>query len=551
MKRILIALAAVLAATFSFAEIRFKNIYQDNMVLQANEPNIIAGRSDANSGVELILNAKSKNGKNVQKSFKTKADKNGMWAVKIPAFPKRTDLDLTAKNDSGESAKITNAVTGELWLGSGQSNMEWYFDRPTIEKEFLEKHQKIADELKGDVRVFITASMHFTKPLNEVGGRVGWRIVDGSNLKTSGSQICIIFAGQLAKALDTPVGVIDSSWGGSRIESWIPKSAFLENNLVFGWEGKNYTWADYEKEINNYAKIRDQYIEEFAEWFEKYPSRELQGKNSKTCPKKPIDEFSIDQLPGKRYNAKIHGIAPLAPKGVLWYQGESNAGEPFLYGEQLKALVTSWRKLFKKDFYFYYVDLAALNDTQKEPVQYYSWGGIREAMTEVLELPKTGVATSIDSGGSKMQGQGDIHPPHKEFISTRLANLALAEVYKKGNPVHARSPRYSGEFKVEGNKLIVKIANADGLRKMARAEKLTGFAIRGENPRDWKWADAEIKGDTIVLSSPEVAEPKAARYAWASWPLVSVESSHGLPLLSFSTDNGAYVDWNKKPRAKK
>ncbi len=551
MKRILIALVGVLAATFSFAEIRFKNIYQDNMVLQANEPNIIAGRSDANSGVELILNAKAKNGKNVQKSFKTKADKNGMWAVKIPAFPKRTDLELTAKNDSGESAKITNVVTGELWLGSGQSNMEWYFDRPTIEKEFLERHQKIADELKGDVRVFITASMHFTKPLNEVGGRVGWRIVDGKNLKTSGSQICIIFAGQLAKALDTPVGIIDSSWGGSRIESWIPKSAFVENNLVFGWEGKNYTWADYEKEINNYAKIRDQYINEFAEWFEKYPSRELQGKNSKTCPKKPIDEFSIDQLPGKRYNAKIHGIAPLAPKGVLWYQGESNAGEPFLYGEQLKALVTSWRKLFKRDFYFYYVDLAALNDTQKEPVQYYSWGGIREAMTEVLELPKTGVATSIDSGGSKMQGQGDIHPPHKEFISTRLANLALAEVYKKGNPVHARSPRYSGEFKVEGNKLTVKITNADGLRKMDRAEKLTGFAIRGENPRDWKWADAEIKDDTIVLSSPEVAEPKAARYAWASWPLVSVESSHGLPLLSFSTDNGAYVDWNKQPRAKK
>lgn len=165
-----------------------------------------------------------------------------------------------------------------------------------------------------------------------------------------------------------------------------------------------------------------------------------------------------------------------------------------------------------------------------------------------MELPKTGVATSIDSGGSKAQGQGDIHPPHKEMISTRLSNLALAEVYKKGNTEHARSPRYSGEFKVEGNKLIVKIENADGLRKMARVEKLTGFAIRGENPRDWKWADAEIKGDTIVLSSPDVAEPKAARYAWAYWPLVSVESRHGLPLLSFSTDNGAYTDWNRQKK---
>lgn len=548
MKRIVAFFLSILIASFSFAEIRFKNIYQDNMVLQANEANIIAGRGDANSDIELLLNAKTPDGKVIEKSFETKSDKSGSWSIKIPPFPKRTDIELTAKNKSGESSKISNAVTGELWLGSGQSNMEWNFGFPTVEKDFLEKYRKIADELKGDVRIFITASMHFTKPLNEVGGRVGWRIVDGKNLTTSGSQICIIFASQLAKALDTPVGIIDSSWGGSRIESWIPKSAFIENNLVFRWEGRDYTWSDYEKEINNYAQIRNKYIEQFGEWFEKYPSRELQDKNSKTRPQKPIDEFSIDQLPAKRYNAKIHGIAPLAPKGVLWYQGESNAGEPYLYGEHLKALVTSWRKHFKKDFYFYYVDLAALNETQKEPVQYYSWGGIREAMAEVLELPKTGVATSIDSGGSKAQGQGDIHPPHKEMISTRLANLALAEVYKKGNTEHARSPRYSGEFKVEGNKLIVKIENADGLRKMARVEKLTGFAIRGENPRDWKWADAEIKGDTIVLSSPDVAEPKAARYAWAYWPLVSVESRHGLPLLSFSTDNGAYTDWNRQKK---
>lgn len=341
MKRIVAFFLSILIASFSFAEIRFKNIYQDNMVLQANEANIIAGRGDANSDIELLLNAKTPDGKVIEKSFETKSDKSGSWSIKIPPFPKRTDIELTAKNKSGESSKISNAVTGELWLGSGQSNMEWNFGFPTVEKDFLEKYRKIADELKGDVRIFITASMHFTKPLNEVGGRVGWRIVDGKNLTTSGSQICIIFASQLAKALDTPVGIIDSSWGGSRIESWIPKSAFIENNLVFRWEGRDYTWSDYEKEINNYAQIRNKYIEQFGEWFEKYPSRELQDKNSKTRPQKPIDEFSIDQLPAKRYNAKIHGIAPLAPKGVLWYQGESNAGEPYLYGEHLKALVTS------------------------------------------------------------------------------------------------------------------------------------------------------------------------------------------------------------------
>ena len=143
-----------------------------------------------------------------------------------------------------------------------------------------------------------------------------------------------------------------------------------------------------------------------------------------------------------------------------------------------------------------------------------------------------------------MNGQGDIHPPHKELVSTRLANLALAQVYKKGSEVDAISPYYKG-CKIEGNKIIISIANANGLRKMKNVDKLQGFAIRGENRDSWKWADAEIKGDTIILSSPEVPEPKAARYAWASWPLISVESKSGLPLRPFSTDHGAYTDHNR------
>ena len=309
-------------------------------------------------------------------------------------------------------------------------------------------------------------------------------------------------------------------------------------------------WAEYENALNNFEKLRRDYIQNYRKWFEKYPSDEMQSQNRASCPEKPIDEVSIDNLPCKMYNAKVHGLAPLSPKGVLWYQGESNSGEPYQYPALIKLLVTSWRKHFNREFYFYYVDLAAHRDTQTQPAHCGSWGGIRDAMAEVLTLPKTGVATSIDSGGSKKQGQGDIHPPHKELVATRLANLALAEVYKKGSVKAARSPYYSGEYKIEGNKIIVKIANAEGLRKMQGKEKLTGFAVRGDHPRIWEWADAEIKGDTIILSSPKVPDPKAARYAWANWPLVSVESKHGLPLRSFSTDGGAYLDWDQQPPKK-
>ena len=551
MFRVIISLCALLVAGASFADIRFKNIYQNNMVLQAGEENIIAGKTEPEESVELIVAAKSKDGKDFQKSVNAKADKKGRWFAKIPAFPKRTVLELTAKNSSGESAKISNVVTGELWLGSGQSNMEWHFGNNTVEKAYLEKYEQDADASNGDIRIFTANRFTLPEEIDEVCG--DWRIIDGKNLRHGISQVCYIMASQLSKALDTPVGFINSSWGGSRIEPWISKEAFKSSDISFNSanniEFKN--WKEYEDFISNYSALRENYIKNYPKWIEENPTGQLQNKNRQSQPKMPIDVLSSDHNPTNKYNSMICGIAPLSPKGVVWYQGESNAGQPYFYGDLMKLMVTSWRKHFKRDFYFYYVDLAAYTQTQNDPVQYYSWGGIREAMAEVLELPKTGVATTLDSGGSKMMGQGDIHPPHKEMVSTRLANLALAEVYKKGNPVFARSPRYSGEFKVEGNKLIVKIENSDGLRKMARAEKLTGFAIRGENPRDWKWADAEIKGDTIVLSSPEVAEPKAARYAWASWPLVSVESRHGLPLLSFSTDNGAYVDWNRTPREKK
>ena len=191
------------------------------------------------------------------------------------------------------------------------------------------------------------------------------------------------------------------------------------------------------------------------------------------------------------------------------------------------------------------MELAAINDPQSEPVQKWSWGGIREAQGEVLALPKTGVITSADAGGSEKLGLGDIHPPCKKMIAARAAKLVLAEVYGKGNAVAARSPYYSGVSKAEGGKFRVKIANADGLRLMPGKDKIDGFAIRGEKKDDWKWANAVIEGDEIVLSSPDVAKPVAVRYGWARRPRLTLESAHALPLRPFSTDHGSTLDYGK------
>lgn len=533
---ILMGLALVAAANFLSAEIRFKNIYQNNMVLQANDTNTIAGWTEPDKDVEVSVIATSKDGKKAEFKIRTKSDKRGLWQAEIKQkFPKRTNLEITATSDSG-SAKISNIVTGELWIGSGQSNMEWHFGNASVKNEYKDKYEQDAQNSNGDIRIFRTQHIILPSQIEEVCG--DWRIVDKNIRHGDVSQVCYIFASQISKALDTPVGVINSSWGGSRIEPWISRSAF-ENSP----ECKKFI-ERLDKDTAEFEQVRRDYIANFPTWLEQNPTNRLQNENGRTRPRQPVDAISRNDQPTCMYNAMINGIAPLAPRGVLWYQGESNAGQPYEYGDLKKLMVNSWRKLFKRDFYFYYVELAAFTGTQNQPVQKGSWGAIREAQAEVLDLPKTGVATSIDNGGSEMSGQGDIHPPHKELVSTRLANLALAQVYKKGGEVDAISPYYKS-YKIDGNKIIVKIANANGLRKMKNVDKLQGFAIRGDDNNNWKWADAEIKGDTIILSSPEVPEPKAARYAWASWPLISVESKSGLPLRPFSTDHGAYLDYGK------
>lgn len=529
-------LAIVALANFASADIRFKNIYQNNMVLQANDTNTIAGWTEPEKAVEIKVSAISNEGEKAEFKMQTKSDKRGLWQAEIKQkFPKRTNLEITATSDSG-TAKISNVITGELWMGSGQSNMEWHFGNASIDRTYRDKYEQDAQNSNGDIRIFRTQHIILPEQIEEVCG--DWRIINKNIHQGDVSQICYIFASQLSKALDTPVGVINSSWGGTRIEPWISRKAF-ENSP----ECKKFI-VRFDENAANFEKLRANYIANYPKWLEQNPTIELQNKNGKTRPKQPVDIISKINQPICIYNAMINGIAPLSPRGVLWYQGESNAGQPYEYGDLKKLMVNSWRKLFKRDFYFYYVELAAFTDTQKQPVQKGSWGAIREAQAEVLDLPKTGVVTSIDDGGSKVGGQGDIHPPHKELVATRLAKLALAQVYKRGNEKDAISP-YFKDYKIDGDKIIVTIANANGLRKMSNVEKLQGFAIRGSDNNNWKWADAEIKGDKIIISSPEVPEPKAARYAWASWPLISVENANGLPLRPFSTDHGAYLDYGK------
>ena len=244
----------------------------------------------------------------------------------------------------------------------------------------------------------------------------------------------------------------------------------------------------------------------------------------KTKPQKPGEP----NRPTVLYNAMIKPLIPYAIKGVIWYQGESNAGRAFQYRELFKTMITDWRTQWNQgDFPFYFVQLAAHMQRNTEPVE-DMWAELREAQMMALQLPNTGMAVAIDLGDAN-----DIHPGNKQDVGKRLALWALNKNY--GFDIQYSGPLYQS-FTTEGNKIILEFSHSyDGL-KTSDGQKLTGFAIAGSDGK-FIWANAEIKGSKVVVWSPQIAEPVAVRYAWSANPACNLINSGGLPASPFRTDD--------------
>ena len=244
----------------------------------------------------------------------------------------------------------------------------------------------------------------------------------------------------------------------------------------------------------------------------------------KTKPQKPGEP----NRPTVLYNAMIKPLIPYAIKGVIWYQGESNAGRAFQYRELFKTMITDWRTQWNQgDFPFYFVQLAAHMQRNTEPVE-DMWAELREAQMMALQLPNTGMAVAIDLGDAN-----DIHPGNKQDVGKRLALWALNKNY--GFDIQYSGPLYQS-FTTEGNKMTLEFSHSyDGL-KTSDGQKLTGFAIAGSDGK-FIWANAEIKGSKVVVWSPQIAEPVAVRYAWSANPACNLINSAGLPASPFRTDD--------------
>ncbi len=232
---------------------------------------------------------------------------------------------------------------------------------------------------------------------------------------------------------------------------------------------------------------------------------------------------------GNLYEALIHPLAPFGLRGVLWYQAENNAFEPALYAQMFPVLIQSWRQVWgRKDLPFYFVQLAAYMGKQITPIEKYSWANVREAQAQGLALPDTGMVVTTDIGDAD-----SIHPRNKQEVARRLELWALAKEYHQD--IECSGPTYRS-MKVHKGKIVVTFDHANGLHNGAGPGPLHGFAIAGQD-KVFHWAQAEIAGDTVVLSSPIVPEPVAARYNWAANPAGDLINDAGLPASQFRTDH--------------
>ena len=466
-------------------EFNLAGIFGDNMVLQQDTEVAIWGTAQAKDQITIKTSWGGK-------AIKTVADEDGRWMDKIKT-PKASNksLKITVKCGS-ESRELKNILAGEVWICSGQSNMQWKL-RGFGVAEFKED----VDKANFPQIRFCTIPHVLALELQD-DVKTQWMVCNPRSIMQF-SAVGYFFGSRLHQELDVPIGLVSTNWGGSAIEGWI-NPEILEQEL----EGYKNLTKHYEKWKKESGVIYDR------------TTKKPKGLNQSS--------------PGVLYNSMLKPLVPFGFRGVIWYQGESNVKNPEEYKKLFSAMIKDWRKQWGiGDFPFYYVQIAPWA-YKNVPI---SAAFLREAQLEVLSEPNTGMVVTMDVGDI-----GNIHPKRKKPVGERLALLALARDYGKKGIVDS-GPLYKG-FKVEGGKIRLEFDYIGGGLVAKGGGELTHFTIAGRNKK-FVPAKAVVDGDTIIVSSDGVNRPVAVRFAWGSGDEPNLSNKEGLPASSFRTD-----DWPPK-----
>lgn len=480
-----LAVVFLAAAPSARADVKLPAIIGDNMVLQAGKPVPIWGTAEPGEKVEVrVSSAVSETTKDAsvaveQMQAKTAtADEQGHWMVTLDplvATSESVGFVVTGNN------KITlkNVLVGDVWLCSGQSNMEWSVANSD------DAEQEIASAKHPKIRLFqVKNVVSADEKLEDVEG--AWVECTPETVRNF-SAVGYFFGRAIHKQTGQPVGLIQSDWGGTPAEAWTSREK-LES------------------------------VESLQPLLDRWKSEVEKNQTAASNPHHPATLF----------NAMIHPLIPYAIKGAIWYQGESNVSRAYQYRTIFPAMITDWRERWGQgEFPFLWVQLANYLERKEQPSD-SAWAELREAQNMALSLPNTGQALAIDIGEA-----GDIHPRNKQDVGKRLALAARHVAYGDKDVVYSGPTLKDATFE-DGQAMLTFENIGSGLK--AQGGELKGFAIAGEDQK-FHWAETAIDGDKVIVKSAEVPKPVAVRYAWADNPAATLYNAEGLPASPFRTDD--------------
>lgn len=494
------ALVLAGAVVTGWGEVKPSALFGDHAVLQSGRPVPVWGTADPGERVAVTVAGQTARGV---------AGADGHWMVRLKSLKAGGPLVMTIAGKN--TIAVQDVLVGEVWVGSGQSNMAFPVSKKVASYGgLIHEEEEIAAANYPQVRVFMAVTAKAYEPAAEIAGE--WKVTTPENVPAF-SAVAYLFARDLQRELKVPVGMLVVAYGASTAEAWVERGVLTGDPAM-------KPMVDRFDALEAFYKAHPGATTDQIPAEAKAPAT-INGRPGKPGPLK--DPVQDQHQPTVLFNGMVHPILPYAMRGVIWYQGESIVGGKAgvaLYPRVMEALVKDWRGLWGEgDFPFYVVQLAALDNVSNNPA-------VREAQAKILALPKTGMAVTIDIGDEK-----DVHPHNKEPLGERLTKIALAQTY--GRKVEFSGPVYVGA-KVEGGAMRVTFSHAAGLTGKDGALKT--FEVAGSD-RVFVEAEAVVEGRTVVVKSDAVAAPVAVRYAWASYPAgANLYNGDGLPAAPFRTD---------------
>lgn len=505
--------AAASGTAVGSEDLGMSNLFGDNMVLQRGRATPVWGWAAPGQTVTVAVAGQTQT---------TIAGNDGKWMVMFVDLPATTEpVEMTVNAKS--TITIKNVLIGDVWVGSGQSNIELPLSAP------LNAEQEIAAANFPKIRLFAMSRRFKGQPRDDVDAH--W-VECSPGTVPNFSAVLYFFGREIHQRTGIPLGLISSTVGGTCIERWIPGSAYPE------FPDPANCAAEIERLDESYRGTLRGVLDPLGKWVNETRAALQAGTAIPQTPEWPEPPVEVAAT---LYNGMIHPLIPFGIRGVVWYQGEANGTEGDTYLQKMQALIGSWRKLWGRgEFPFYYVQLANYLQPTTNPEGADGWSTCREAQRNALTIPNTGMAVAIDIGDA-----GNIHPKNKQDVGKRLALWALKNDYGMSDVV-CSGPLYRGmdvqgsevriSFDYVGSGLMVGLKQGLEPTQEVKGGTLKGFAIAGADKK-WYWANARIEGDQVVVASPDVPNPVAVRYAFRGNPEgCNLYNKEGLPASPFRTD---------------